>query len=352
MQNHYTINITANQVNLSFSVPSSDVIDMSTAHIKQLLREKYEPKKKDNLHLADAYQLAQMDNGPAKAVRLATCARWLEFAISPDASDKRYKITKTSSCHVRLCPVCQWRRSLNTYRNLAQVYSSPALKKYKHMFVTLTQRNVPLSELSAEVKRISDAYASMMRRQPCKGIVKGYTRTIEVTIGKDGLCHPHIHAIWSVAKSYGHKEYIRQKDLCNLWADALGLDYIPICDMRMVSTMDGRTVAEVAKYSVKPADYISDRLEKTADIIKFLDPALDGKRFVSYGGVVRDVKKELFSTSNIEDIEAETVPQAEWENWERLIYEWHFSSGSYRQINGCAESNGAGAKAPLNEMGK
>lgn len=349
MQNHYTINITANQVNLSFStVPSVEITDMATAHIKQLLREKYEPKKKDNLHLADAYQLAQMDNGPAKAVRLATCARWLEFAIPPDASDKRYKIVKTSSCHVRLCPVCQWRRSLNTYRNLARVYSNPALKKYKHMFVTLTQRNVPLSELSAEVKRISDAYASMMRRQPCKGIVKGYTRTIEVTIGKDGLCHPHIHAIWSVPKSYGHKEYIRQKDLCILWADALRIDYVPICDIRKISNLDGKTVAEVAKYSVKPSEYILGSIEETASLLRSLDPALDGKRFVSYGGVVRDVKKELFSASNIEDIEAETVPEAEWENWERIIYEWHFSTSTYKV---CAQE-GAAQICAHNKKGK
>ena len=334
MQYNYTINITANQVNLSFSIPDHvEISDMSSALISQLIREKYEPKKKDNLHLADAYQMAGMDNGANKAVRLATCARWLEFAIPPDASDKRFKVVKTSSCHVRLCPVCQWRRSLNTYRNLAQVYSSPALKKYKHMFVTLTQRNVPLSELGEEIKRISDAYASMMRRQPCKGIVKGYTRTVEVTIGKDGLCHPHIHAIWSVAKSYGHKEYIKQKDLCNMWADALGIDYIPICDMRMITNMDGKSVAEVAKYSVKPAEYISDLPENTAEIIKFLDPALDGKRFMSYGGVVREVKQQLFASSNIEDIEAESVPQTEWENWERLIYEWHFGKGKYALVH-------------------
>lgn len=331
---NYTINITANQVNLSFSIPDHvEISDMSSALISQLLREKYEPKKKDNMHLADAYQMAGMDNSANKAVRLATCARYLEFAIPPDASDKRYKIVKTSSCHVRLCPVCQWRRSLNTYRNLAQVYSSPALKKYKHMFVTLTQKNVPLEELGAEVKRISDAYASMMRRQPCKGIVKGYTRTIEVTINEDGTCHPHIHAIWTVAKSYGHKEYIRQRDLCVMWADTLGINYIPVCHMKMISKVDGKSVAEVAKYSVKPAEYITDRPENTAEIIKILDPALDGKRFVSYGGVVRDVKRELFSTSNIEDIEAETVPQAEWENWERLIYEWHFGEGKYSLVH-------------------
>jgi plasmid rolling circle replication initiator protein Rep len=341
MQNNYTINIIAGQVSLHFGASDPDksgtsaaeVDSMATALISQLLREQFEPKKRHNMHLADAYQASGMTNGPDKAVRLATCARWLEFALPPEAEDKRYKITKTTSCHVRLCPVCQWRRSLNTYRNLARVYGDPGLRAYKHIFVTLTQKNVPGELLAEEIKRISDAYAAMMRRKPFKDLIKGYTRTIEVTRNlKTGEFHPHIHAIWTVEKNYGHKKYITQAALCQEWARALGADYVPVCDMRSITKLDGKSVAEVAKYSVKPSDYISDRLELTAEIIRVLDPALDGKRFVSYGGIIREIKQHLFQSSNLEDLEAETIPQAEWETWEKILYEWSFSEQRYKKI--------------------
>ena len=157
--NNYIINIQAGQVSMHFSADpngtATEIDSMASALINQILREQFEPKKRHNLHLADAYQYSGMTNGPDKAIRLVACARWLEFALPPEAEDKRYKITKTSSCHVRLCPVCQWRRSLNTFRNLAQIYSAPDLAGRKHLFVTLTQRNIPGAQLGEEIKRIS-----------------------------------------------------------------------------------------------------------------------------------------------------------------------------------------------------
>lgn len=337
---NYIINITNSQVNIRFdhaedtsrSIQDQEISSMADAVISQVLREQFEPKKRHNMILADAYQASGMTNAANKAVRLATCARWLEFAIPPAGDDKRYKITKTSSCHVRLCPVCQWRRSLNTYRNLARIYAAPEMKGLKHIFVTLTQKNVSGNALADEIKRISDAYAAMMRRKPFKNIVKGYTRTIEVTRAGDGTFHPHIHTIWSVAASYGSKDYISQRALCEAWQMALALDYKPVCDIRVIRKMDGKSVAEVAKYSVKPSDYIDGTINGTADIIKILDPALDGKRFVSYGGIVREIKNRIFHEAAIEDIETDSIPQVEWENWERVLYEWHFSEQKYRKI--------------------
>ena len=336
--NNYIITINAEQVNLAFGASNPDksgasaaeIDSISSALVKQMLREKFEPNKRNNLLLADAYQIAGLTNGADKAVRLAACARWLEFALPPDAADKRFKVVKTTSCHVRLCPVCQWRRSLNTFRNLAQIYE--AVQGYKHLFLTLTQKNVEGEALADEIKKISDAFTKMMRRKPWKDIVKGYTRTIEVTISKDGTFHPHIHAILTVSKSYGSKNYLSQNKVCEEWQKAICTDYKPVCDIRAIKNMNGKAIAEVAKYSVKPADYINGDAFHIAEIVKWLDSALDGKRFISYGGIIKDKKQEIFSKVNLEDIEAETIPKTEWENWERVIYEWHFSSQKYKKI--------------------
>ena len=168
--------------------------EFQTEKIERMLNEKYAPKKCDNMHLAAAYNVANIDNGKDKAKRLALCSRWLEFAVNEEK--ERSKLVKSSSCHVRLCPICQWRRSLNTYRNMSKIYSLPEVVKYKHLFLTLTQKNVPEGHLGEELKKISKAFTNMMKRKELKPVVLGYMRSTEVTRNKsDGTYHPHIHAI-------------------------------------------------------------------------------------------------------------------------------------------------------------
>lgn len=340
---YYNITINAKQVSLNFSASDPNGTDrvsvgsLAEAEIRNLLREKYTPYKITNLRLADAYQLTNLDYRTNKAVRLATCARWLEFALPPLGDDKRYKLVKTSSCHVRLCPVCQWRRSLNTFRNLAQVYDrlNPA---YKHIFLTLTLPNVSAEDLSAELTRYSTGFVKMLRRKPFADIIKGYTRALEITYNPERKdYHPHLHAILSVPKSYGKKQYISQEKFLQEWEDING--WVPAehnnvhlqVNVKAVKSIDGKSIAEMAKYAVKPADYIRPTLEDTAEIIQELDPAVDNRRFLSYGGVAKRVKREIFQDKNLEDIEADTLGK-EWEEWERKVYEWHFSTESYKEI--------------------
>ena len=116
------------------------------------------------------------------------------------------------------------------------------------------------------------------------------------------------------------------------WAKALGLDYLPQCNMKKIKNVDGKSLAEISKYSVKPGDYITNSLQESADLLRIIDPALDGKRFVSYGGIIREIKQDIFRNGNLEDIESNSIPATEWETWERHLYEWHFSAGKYRRI--------------------
>ena len=358
---YYNITINAEQVSLSFNAADpgktntgktntgknpeaadAGITSLAEAQVRALLREKYTPYKITNLRLADAYQMTDLNYRANKAVRLATCARWLEFALPPLGDDKRYKLVKTSSCHVRLCPVCQWRRSLNTFRNLAQVYDRLNLG-YKHIFLTLTLPNVSAEELSAELTRYSAGFVKMLRRKPFVDVIKGYTRALEITYNPERKdYHPHLHAILSVPLSYGKKQYISQEKFLQEWEDITG--WVPAehlnsrgeptdlqVNVKAIKSVDGKAIAELAKYSVKPADYIRPTLEDTAAIIQELDPAVDNRRFLAYGGVAKRVKREIFQDKNLEDIEADSLGN-EWEDWERKVYEWHFSSEKYREI--------------------
>lgn len=297
--------------------------------IEKKLKEQWEPKKKDNVFLSNIYIAADMANSKNKATRLRNCARWLEFAMSEGQSAK---LVKTSSCHVRLCPVCQWRRSLATYRTLARVYSSPNIKRHKHLFLTLTQRNVPAAELGAELNRISAAWSRLTRRKALE-CVKGYTKTVEITRNpKTGEYHPHIHAILSVPQSYGRKEYITRREWQELWSDVMRLDYLPEVHIKAIKKVTGKTVAEVAKYSVKPADYLSKSAEMAVQIIQELDNVLDGKRFVSLGGIIAEENKHINNGKNPEDLEDMIDTEGDWIEWEKVVYQYNFGSGIYERL--------------------
>lgn len=333
---NYTININAKQITiqnvkieLKNEGKTNAFSEFPEDKIKSLLENDYTPKKKDNMHLSRAYSVAQITNGIDKAQRLAMCSRWLEFAVNEDAG--KYRLTKTSSCHVRLCPVCQWRRSINTYRNTARIYTKPELQRCKHLFLTLTQKNVPENQLGAELTKISKAFTKLMKRKEIREVVKGYMRSTEVTRNKKtGTYHPHIHAILTVPKSYGSREYIRKDRFAEMWAEIQHLEYSPVVDIRAIKKMDGKALAEIAKYSVKPSDYLMQNETETARIIETLDAALDGKRFISYGGIVRDVKRQILGNKDIEDEESEVI--SEFEEWEKAVYEWHFGTQTYNKI--------------------
>lgn len=312
---------------------NAEIDSIAAAHVFQLVNEKFLQKKRDNLHLSLAYLLTDFENRQNKAARLTMCANYLEFALPPEGDDPRFKVVKTSSCHVRLCPVCQWRRSLNVFRNLAEIYE-PLNKQYKHIFLTLTYPNCTGKKLPENINRFTEGFAKMMRRKPFKDIVLGYTRTIEVTHNEQtDLFHPHLHAILTVPKSYGKKVYIPFEDWQKEWHDITNwTGTFPLqVNVKMIKAVSGKAIAELAKYAVKPSDYIKKEIEETARLVQILDVALGGRRFVSYGGVVKQEKQKIFKSKNLEDVEAEEIPKAEWEEWERVIYEWHFGKEKYER---------------------
>lgn len=331
------IYLNANQINIYLSESNNkksqdeenkNVLDPTMEmKISNELREKYTPKKLDNLFLADAYNMAHMANGENKAKRLALCNRWLEFAVNEEY--EKYKLVKTSSCHVRLCPICQWRRSLNTFRHLVKIYQDKRLRNCKHIFLTLTQRNISGDDLRTEIEKISKSFTNFIRKTEIKNILQGYIRSIEITKNKkNGTYHPHIHAILSVNLTYGSKKYITQKRFSEMWQESLNIDYKPVIHVKMIKKMDFKSLVEIAKYSVKPFDYISlKNIHETIKELEILDPALDRKRFISMGGLVKDIKREIGLTDieNDEEIDIEE----DISNWEKVLYEWHYGKQEY-----------------------
>ena len=257
-----------------------------------------------------------------KAERLARCAAWAEFERLPEGQGLR--LHDASFCRVRLCPMCQWRRSLKLGAQVRRVveranadHLAETGAPWRWLMVTFTVQNVPGPQLGAEIDRLHKAVNNLAKCARWRAAVRGWLRATEVTHNTDkksrsyDTYHPHLHMLLCVPAGYfSGKGYIRQKEWADLWAHYARTDYTPIVDVRTIKAEDGRSVqdlpaaeqaaamgkacAEVSKYAAKPGDYIiAADPQLSMRTVALLDSMLDKRRMTSWGGVLKDIAKAL-----------------------------------------------------------
>jgi plasmid rolling circle replication initiator protein Rep len=275
------------------------------------------------------------------AERMEACSQVLEFARDPPKHDARQKITLKQAhfCHVRFCPVCQWRRALKyqaiVYRALPRLMMD--FPDARFVFLTLTIKNCPVEQLRVTLKVMARAWQRLIELQVWPAV--GWVRGVEITRGKDGSAHPHYHCLLMVPPAYFGAGYLKQHDWAELWQHCLRVEYWPIVDVRVVKQSTKRSgfrlngepmshmwliVTEVLKYSVKASDMVKDdRWFLT------LTDQVRGTRAVAMGGVLKQYfrawRKKVDLTS-----EPGEVPPAE--ELDRLFFGWKQQVRKYRRI--------------------
>jgi plasmid rolling circle replication initiator protein Rep len=166
------------------------------------------------------------------------------------------------------------------------------------LFLTLTVRNMPISELRATIQSMNKAWNRLRLRPEFAGNVQGWIRTTEVTRGQNDYAHPHFHALLMVRPSYFGKGYVKHERWADLWRECARLDYQPSIRISAVKAMPGagggesplrRAVYETLKYSVKPSDMQGDWLiELTRQVHRL--------RFIASGGALKGVLRETEET--------------------------------------------------------
>lgn len=257
--------------------------------------------------------------------RITECSRWLEFALkASETGEMGLKLFSTGFCRVRHCPVCQWRRSLMWRARFLKVMPS-VVRDYpnaRYIFLTLTVRNCPVTELRQTVKLMNGAWKRLIGRKNFPGI--GFVRSLEVTRGKDGTAHPHFHALLMVKPSYFSTGYLSQKAWTELWQSCLKVDYNPVVNIKVVKPKKGVDIGEVdalvpaicetLKYSVKTEDLVADP-EWLGEITRQLFKT----RAISVGGIL----KEYLSEDDPDDlIHGDLEPEEGLENAPKLIFDW------------------------------
>jgi plasmid rolling circle replication initiator protein Rep len=282
-------------------------------------------RKQGTQILAQTYEQTNVHDWYKKSINLRLCGRTLIYAENPTGGDPI--LVSAMRCGLRLCPSCSWIRAHRTFENVYSIITSSDFSGKQFIFLTLTVKNCRGELLESEIKRLLSAWGKLTETKRNNGFTKSFLgtfRALEVTYNPlTKTYHPHIHAMAAVEPEYfwkSNKNYIGQAKLRELWKGACGLDYLPQCRIEKVRNATGKQVAEVAKYTVKSAEYL-DRPE----VVEILDPALHRKRLVAYGGLFREVKKRLAlqDEEELDKLPRQTVEELLQNPYIRkIIFEW------------------------------
>lgn len=267
-------------------------------------RQPWKGKKVKTMRLSKAYNV--IEGGKSKrGARVWYCGAELAFDDNPDTGKKTLK--SAQFCRDRLCPMCNWRRSIKTFFQLSKIMdvAQDENPNAESVFLTLTVRNCSGAELASTLDLMFSAWNKLNKhRRFTQAGFLGYFRALEVTYNRDAnTYHPHFHVILLVDKQYFYAptKYLHTKDWSRLWGVSLGVDYLPVCDIRAVKTHKERkykAIAEVAKYTVKDSDYLYNDEELTTRIVGELSHALKGRRLFAFGGVIKEIKRRLLLDDN------------------------------------------------------
>jgi len=301
--------------------------------------------KQENLQLVKIYKTAREKNinliTGSRLFDLEHCADTLLFA---ENAEGKKKLKSANFCRLRLCPMCQWRRSLKMFGQV-QTITDKILERDKStrfLFATFTVKNVDAENLETCINILNNKFLYLVSRNktfaPAKKLKQnllGYLKAVEVTYNtKDKTYHPHLHVIFAVKSTFfkNKQNYMTKKEWIELWQKALGVDYKPQTDIRAIKTNTGKAIAEVAKYPVKTAPILSLPDDEAVEVLKTLTLSLNKKRFVSYGGIFKIVKQEL----ELADIETDKdLVNTDIEQQERfnavtaVLFKYNFKFGCY-----------------------
>lgn len=281
-----------------------------------------ESLKKITLHklIAEKVNISKMLQRDRRSEHIQVCGSMLQFLKERNlvSEEIRRRLVKGNFCKYRFCPMCQWRMArkvcrevLGRLRTINEAHNGVAL-----LFLTLTIKNEPITELKSTVKHLSQAFQRLQQSKQYKCAVLGSIRAIEF-LGdntEQGECHPHFHCLLVVNKSYfTSRDYINFEEWTNLWQRCLRVNYRPVINVQRVKPkgkMSAIVAAalEVVKYSVTSSDL--EKLSK--EDFQELDKQTRNIRQYNYSGELKDAEPTF------DDIEDESL----WELLEEEYYQW------------------------------
>ena len=277
-QNYNTIKPTESQ-----DLLTSDTIENFIKH--RAYRDSYEPLITPTLN--ERQQKAWAD-----------CAS--EIWVRPDGT-----VASTVSCHNRFCCICSWRDARRKYAYTMRSMEQLQPLNLVYAFLTVTVRNVKAGDLRSELDNLMTAINRMQSTNTWRRRVLGYIRSLEITYNNDtsspnyDTYHPHIHYIIALPSDYYQSSFfLSAAEWRQLWQRSARLDYTAQVKIEAIQGSDMKAaVCEVSKYALKLSSVI-----ETGDAAptQTIAAAVKGRRLVAYGGVYKDIQRQLKASDRAE----------------------------------------------------
>jgi plasmid rolling circle replication initiator protein Rep len=267
------------------------------------------PWDKNRRHASKIEGLYQLGDFHRYADRMKQCSRQLLFALKAnDEGEFKLRLHAAKFCRCRYCSICQWRKSLMWKARFLQALPRilEAHSTDRWVFLTLTVRNCPLSELRSTVAHMNKSWERLSKRKSFPA--RGWLKSVEVTRAEDGYAHPHFHVLMQVPASYFSHGYVTQAEWTELWRKSLRVEYSPVVHVTAVQNRRRREIdpskvglpseivaglLETLKYTVKPDDLFMD-LDSAVNAawLQGLTEQLHKTRSVALGGVFKQYISE------------------------------------------------------------
>lgn len=253
----------------------------------------------------------------ARAEKMLRCNQQLKLSDKVDEDGNvRTRAKSTYRCNQRNCQNCDADRRLRIIRNIRQIFAELFVRHLglRLLFLTLTVPNVTGDRLAETIDAMNEAFTRLVRMKRWQNAVVGWLRVLEVTwSAKHGNTHPHFHCLILVngATYFKGADYIDQPGWKQLWGKAYGVDN-PIVDIRAPnprgseSTFD-QAIAQALKYPWKSAEFTEETVEGfrvDPDVLDIFHKAMKGKRTYAFGGLIRDVAKDL----KVKNLDGDQLP--------------------------------------------
>lgn len=254
-----------------------------------------------------------------KSEKMRECGEVLEFAEDADGKKRLYRAW---FCKDRLCPMCNWRRSVKLRGQMLKILTAMKDRdvKGRPIFLTLTMQNVTAENINKSFSDFALAFRRMMDYKEVKAVCRGAVRSSEITYNKKrNDYNTHIHCLlWMKPDYFAGRNYISQAKWTQLWKRAAKLDYTPIVNVKAVKqgqpteadkTGYIKAVLEITKYTAKPTAIpgLNGVTWKASNKVKMemgkriaaLERGLYRKRLIGFFGIFKELHKEL----NLDDTE-------------------------------------------------
>ena len=285
-----------------------------------------------------------------------------DILVFNNYADGSRKLHKANFCKHRLCPICNWRKTIKMFGQMSEIAEAIYKdKSVRWIFVTFTVKNCKAEELKDTLDAMNKAFEKIIKKSKQKKGTQaakfrenllGYVKAVEITYNSDDdTYHPHIHAEFEVRPSYFSIGYMKHAEWRSLWKEVMQLDYDPMVNVKVVQPKKGEdgeensslpspgAVAEVAKYPIKVDGLLEIKdIDITAKAVITLINVCHHRRFVTFGGDIKEYARRL----KLDDIENGdlTHVEAEKKNAEdgvisRTMFRWIMEKGMKAGIYVC-----------------